>query len=81
MLKVKLENFSQVTLADKKIILPLLLANDVFFCDYSFANQEAFYFSFDRLGQREKFLGGKNSARLAKYYDSAPDGLYPRALR
>ena len=38
MLKVKLENFSQVTLADKKIILPLLLANDVFFCDYSFAN-------------------------------------------
>jgi len=38
MLKVKLENFSSVTLADKKIILPLLLANDVFFCDYSFAN-------------------------------------------
>lgn len=38
MLKVKLENFSPVTLADKKIIMPLLLANDVFFCDYSFAN-------------------------------------------
>lgn len=38
MLKVKLENFSQVTLANKKIILPLLLANDVFFCDFSFAN-------------------------------------------
>lgn len=38
MQKVKLENFSPVTLADKKIILPLLLANDVFFCDYSFAN-------------------------------------------
>jgi uncharacterized protein len=38
MLKVKLEDFSAVSLADKKIILPLLLDNDVFFCDYSFAN-------------------------------------------
>ena len=38
MLEVKLENFSPISLADKKIIQPLLLANDVFFCDYSFAN-------------------------------------------
>jgi uncharacterized protein len=38
MQKVKLENFSPVTLADKKTILPQLLANDVFFCDYSFQN-------------------------------------------
>ncbi len=38
MLKIKLEQFSPVTLADKKTILPLLLANDVFFCDFSFAN-------------------------------------------
>ena len=38
MLKVRLEDFSPVALADKKIILPLLLANDIFFCDYSFAN-------------------------------------------
>jgi len=38
MLKVKLENFSPIGLADRKIILPLLLANDVFFCDFNFAN-------------------------------------------
>ncbi len=38
MQKIRLENFSPVTLADKKVILPQLLANDVFFCDYSFAN-------------------------------------------
>jgi len=38
MQKIKLENFSPVTLADKKTILPQLLANDVFFCDYSFQN-------------------------------------------
>ncbi len=38
MLKVNMEKFSPVTLADKKIIRPLLLANDVFFCDYNFAN-------------------------------------------
>jgi hypothetical protein len=38
MQEVKLEKFSPVTLADKKIIMPLLLGNDVFFCDYSFAN-------------------------------------------
>ena len=38
MQEIKLENFSPVTLADKKVILPQLLANDVFFCDYSFAN-------------------------------------------
>jgi uncharacterized protein len=34
----KLEDFRPVTMADKDAILPLLLANDVFFCDYSFAN-------------------------------------------
>lgn len=38
MLKFKLKDFSPVKLADRKIILPLLLDNDVFFCDYSFAN-------------------------------------------
>jgi uncharacterized protein len=38
MLKVTLENFSPVRLADKEIILPRLMANDVFFCDFSFAN-------------------------------------------
>jgi hypothetical protein len=38
MQEVKLEKFSPITLADKKIIMPLLLGNDVFFCDYSFAN-------------------------------------------
>jgi len=38
MLKIKLENFSPVTLADRGTILPILLAEDVFFCDYSFAN-------------------------------------------
>ncbi|HSQ35848.1 MAG TPA: phosphatidylglycerol lysyltransferase domain-containing protein [Candidatus Binatia bacterium] len=38
MTKIKLENFSPVTLADKETILPRLLANDVFFCDFSFAN-------------------------------------------
>jgi uncharacterized protein len=38
MLKMRLEDFSPVGLADKKTILPLLLANDVFFCDFSFAN-------------------------------------------
>jgi hypothetical protein len=38
MIELDLEMFSPVTLADKKIILPLLQANDVFFCDFSFAN-------------------------------------------
>ncbi len=38
MIELDLELFSPVTLADKKIILPLLLANDVFFCDYNFIN-------------------------------------------
>jgi hypothetical protein len=38
MIKLDLELFSPVTLTDKKIIQPLLLANDVFFCDFSFAN-------------------------------------------
>ena len=38
MIELDLESFTPVTLADKKIILPLLLANDVFFCDYSFVN-------------------------------------------
>jgi hypothetical protein len=38
MIELDLGLFSPVTLADKKIILPLLLDNDVFFCDYSFAN-------------------------------------------
>jgi hypothetical protein len=35
---IKLENFSPVTLADRETILPLLQADDIFFCDYSFAN-------------------------------------------
>jgi hypothetical protein len=38
MRELKLENFAPVTLADKKTILPLLLASDVCFCDYNFAN-------------------------------------------
>jgi hypothetical protein len=38
MVELDLELFCPVTLADKKIILPLLLANDVFFCDYNFVN-------------------------------------------
>ena len=38
MLHFKLEQFSPVRLADRKTILPLLLANDVVFCEYSFAN-------------------------------------------
>jgi len=38
MLNVRLEKFSPVRLADRKVIQPLLMANDVFFCDYSFAN-------------------------------------------
>jgi hypothetical protein len=38
MLEVKLENFSPVALEDNKIILPLLQAGDVCFCDYNFAN-------------------------------------------
>jgi hypothetical protein len=38
MLEIELKNFSPITLADKNYIMPLLLANDVFFCDYSFAN-------------------------------------------
>ena len=38
MLKFTLKDFSPITLADRKIILPLLLESDVFFCDYSFAN-------------------------------------------
>jgi hypothetical protein len=36
--EIKLKNFFPIALADKKYIMPLLLANDVFFCDYSFAN-------------------------------------------
>ncbi len=38
MLEIKLKDFSPVTLDDRKIIMPLLMADDVFFCDYSFAN-------------------------------------------
>jgi len=38
MKNITLEAFSPVNLADRKTILPLLLANDVYFCDYSFAN-------------------------------------------
>jgi hypothetical protein len=38
MLEVKLDDFSPVALEDKKVILPLLLAADVCFCDYNFAN-------------------------------------------
>jgi hypothetical protein len=38
MQEIKLENFAPVALKDKKIILPLLQANDIFFCDYNFAN-------------------------------------------
>lgn len=38
MLELKLENFSPVALEDKQTILPLLLAGDVCFCDYNFAN-------------------------------------------
>ena len=36
--EIKLENFAPVALADKPVIQPLLLANDVCFCDYNFAN-------------------------------------------
>jgi hypothetical protein len=36
--EMKLENFSPVSLADRQAILPLLLAEDVCFCEYSFAN-------------------------------------------
>jgi len=36
--EVKLEEFSPVRLADKGAIMPLLLAEDVCFCEYSFAN-------------------------------------------
>ena len=36
--EINLEDFAPVTLADKKVIQPLLLANDVCFCDYNFAN-------------------------------------------
>ncbi len=35
---IRLQDFTPVALADKNTILPLLLANDVCFCDYSFAN-------------------------------------------
>jgi hypothetical protein len=38
MIELGLESFAPVTLADKKTILPLLLDNDIFFCDFSFAN-------------------------------------------
>lgn len=38
MLKFGLEDFAPVELVDKKTILPMLLANDLFFCDYNFAN-------------------------------------------
>ena len=38
MLAVKLDDFAPVALADKKIVMPLLLAGDVCFCDYNFAN-------------------------------------------
>jgi hypothetical protein len=38
MLKFTLKDFSPITLDDRKIIQPLLLDSDVFFCDYSFAN-------------------------------------------
>lgn len=35
---VTLTDFAPVALADKKIIMPLLLAEDLCFCEYSFAN-------------------------------------------
>jgi len=38
MVPIRLKDFSPVTLADKDKIQTLLLANDVCFCDYSFAN-------------------------------------------
>ena len=38
MRELKLEEFSPVKLADKGAILPLLLTEDVCFCEYSFAN-------------------------------------------
>ncbi|MCU0236654.1 MAG: phosphatidylglycerol lysyltransferase domain-containing protein [Acidobacteria bacterium] len=38
MQEVKLENFSPVKLADRDTIRPLLLAEDVCFCEYNFAN-------------------------------------------
>jgi len=36
--EIKLENFAPVTLADRDTIRPLLLAEDVCFCEYNFAN-------------------------------------------
>ena len=38
MQEIKLENFAPVTLAESAAIRPLLLAEDVCFCEYSFAN-------------------------------------------
>jgi hypothetical protein len=38
MKEVKLENFAPVALADRKVIMPLLLADDPCFCEYNFAN-------------------------------------------
>ncbi len=38
MQEIKLENFAPVTLADIDAIRPLLLAEDVCFCEYNFAN-------------------------------------------
>ncbi len=38
MREVKLADFAPVALADKEIIMPLLLAEDLCFCEYSFAN-------------------------------------------
>jgi len=38
MQEVKLEAFAPVALADKQVILPLLLADDPCFCEYNFAN-------------------------------------------
>jgi hypothetical protein len=38
MQEIKLENFAPVTLADRETIRPLLLAEDVCFCEYNFAN-------------------------------------------
>ncbi len=38
MQEVKLENFAPMALADKKTIMPLLLADDPCFCEYNFAN-------------------------------------------
>ena len=38
MQEIKLESFAPVTLADMAVIRPLLLAEDVCFCEYNFAN-------------------------------------------